>query len=125
MKLTRFALALGFASAVAVALAGVVQAAGHEDHIMTIHNNTGHDVYVFLFLDDKVHTNETGGKAPVDEHGVQHGMIKNSESAEAAVPTCKFAVPLVDHEDIWHAEFHDCSSTDLEFTSDTGHGKKK
>ena len=42
MKLTRFALALGFASAVAFALAGVVQAAGHEDHIMTIHNNTGH-----------------------------------------------------------------------------------
>ncbi len=25
---------------------------------------------------------------------------------------------------VWHAEFHDCHSTDLTFTMETGHAKK-
>jgi hypothetical protein len=42
----------------------------------------------------------------------------------AHVPHCTFSILLVDHQDIWHAEFHDCHSTDLVFHSDTGHAKK-
>ena len=30
---------------------------------------------------------------------------------------------LVDHDDVWHGEFHDCHSTDMTFTKDTGHTK--
>ena len=90
--------------------------AAHDGEDLNVHNKTGHEVVVFLFQDDSVHTNEKGG--------VQFAHIKDAESAVAHVPHCKFSVLLVDHDDIWHAEFHDCHSTDMTFTSTTGHGKK-
>jgi hypothetical protein len=96
-------------------LSSVAQANDGED--MNVHNHTGHEVLVFLFQDASVHTNEHGG--------TQFAHLKDGESAVAHVPHCTFGILLVDHDDIWHAEFHDCRSTDLTFTKDTGHGKKQ
>src|SRR5262245_55645523 len=105
---------IGLTAAIAFALSNVARAkADGED--MDVHNKTGHEVVVFLFLDDKVHTNEKGG--------TQFAHLEDGESATAHVPVCKFSILLVDHEDVWHAEFHDCHSTDITFTKDTGHAK--
>ncbi|HJX82954.1 MAG TPA: hypothetical protein VJ723_01275 [Candidatus Angelobacter sp.] len=81
---------------------------------LNVHNETGHTVIAFLFQDGHAHSTEDGG--------VQFAVLKNHQSAVAHVPNCTFSVLLVDHEDIWHAEFHDCHSTDMTFTSTTGHG---
>jgi hypothetical protein len=67
--------------------------------------------------DDAVHHEGRGGH--------QEGHLEDGETGTAHVPTCKFAIVLEDGEDIWHAEFHDCHSTDLTITSSTGHEKKK
>jgi hypothetical protein len=91
-------------------------APAHEGEDLNVHNNTGHEVIVFLFQDDHVHLNEKGGTQVAD--------IKDKGSAVAHVPNCKFSVILIDHEDVWHAEFHDCHSTDMTFTKDTNHAKK-
>jgi len=72
-------------------------------------------VVAFLFTDDHEHDGESGG--------VQFAALKNHESAVAHVNTCTFAITLVDHEDVWHAEFHDCHSTDMTFTATTGHAQ--
>ena len=90
--------------------------AHQDDHSLDVHNKTGHEVVVFLFQDDHVHLSEEGG--------VQFAHLHDGESAVAHVPNCTFSVLLVDHEDVWHAEFHDCHSTDMTFTSTTGHDKK-
>jgi len=82
---------------------------------MDVHNHTGHEVLVFLFADDHVHLTEDGG--------VQFAHLADGDSAVAHVPNCTFSILLVDHEDVWHAEFHDCHSTDMTFNSDTGHAK--
>ena len=110
-------IALSFAAVGTLALAGIVGSARAKDgEDMNVHNKTGHEVVVFLFTDDKVHSDEKGG--------TQFAHLKDGESAIAKVPVCKFSILLVDHEDIWHAEFHDCTSTDMTFTKETGHGKK-
>ena len=114
MKLRRQLLALTFAVIAAVGLSRGVKAAQEDMHIT---NETGHTVAVFLFQDDKVHTNSTGG--------TQFGMLKDGESKIAHVPACKFSILLLDGQDIWHAEFHDCHSDEMVFHSDTGHGTKK
>ncbi len=88
-----------------------------EDHELHIHNMTGHAVDVYVFTDDAVHHEGRGGH--------QEGHLEDGETGTAHVPTCKFAIVLEDGEDIWHAEFHDCHSTDLTITSSTGHEKKK
>jgi hypothetical protein len=93
-----------------------VPAAAQEGDEINIHNYTGHTVVVFLFGVDQVHLNEAGG--------VQFAMLNNGESAVAHVPNCKFSFLLVDGQDIWHAEFHDCNNTDITFTPDTGHAQK-
>ena len=116
MKLRNSLLALGFATVAAFAVSGVARADEHEGEEMNVHNNTGHEVVVFLFQDAEVHTNEHGG--------VQFAHLADGESAVAHVPHCTFSILLVDHSDVWHAEFHDCHSTDLVFHSDTGHAKK-
>ena len=113
---------IGYACASALVLAvGTVfgfATLGHDDnHDLDVHNKTGHEVVVFLFQDDHVHMNEEGG--------VQLAHLHDGESAVAHVPNCTFSVLLVDHEDVWHAEFHDCHSTDMTFTSTTGHAKKE
>ena len=93
---------------------GKLRASTYQEE-MNVHNKTGHEVVVFLFQDDKIHTNERGG--------VQFAHLHDGESAVAHVPVCKFSILLVDHDDVWHAEFHDCHSTDMTFTMTTGHGK--
>lgn len=108
-KLTVSALSIAFA---ALAGLGTTALAGDGEDL-TVHNNTGHEVVVFLFQDAKVHLSSDGG--------TQFAHIKNGESAVAHVPHCNFGIVLVDHEDVWHAEFHDCHSTDYTFTKDTGH----
>ncbi len=113
MKLRQSLLTLALAAAV-IALPAVSRANDGEE--MNVHNNTGHEVVVFLFQDADVHTNEHGG--------VQFAHLADGESAVAHVPHCTFSILLVDHNDVWHAEFHDCHSTDLVFHADTGHGKK-
>jgi hypothetical protein len=115
MILRRVFFALALAAVVGFALSGVARANEGED--MNVHNETGHTVAVFLFQDDHVHTSGAGG--------TQFAVLKNHESAVAHVPACHFAVVLVDKDDVWHAEFHDCHSTEMTFTSETGHTKKK
>ena len=108
---------------VSTVVTGVALADDHHDHApahegedLNVHNHTGHEVLVFMFQDDHVHLNEHGG--------VQVADIKDGGSAVAHVPNCKFSVILIDHDDVWHAEFHDCHSTDMTFTKDTNHAKK-
>lgn len=109
----RRVLTLTFAAC--LAFAPLARANNGED--LNIHNKTGHEVLVFLFQDDHPHLSEEGG--------VQIGHLMNNESVVAHVPNCSFSVLLVDHEDIWHGEFHDCKSTDFTFTATTGKGKKE
>lgn len=119
MKTSLFALALSAAavtsfSGLASADPKPVQLKDGED--LNVHNNTGHEVVVFLFNDDGDHKDESGG--------TQFAHLKDKESAVAHAPHCKFGIMLVDHDDVWFAEVHDCHSTDLTFTKDTGHAKK-
>src|SRR5258708_3894513 len=115
MKLRNSLLALTFAAAAAFAFTGTSRA-DHDGEEMNVHNNTGHEVVVFLFNDAKVH---------VDEHGgVQFAHLHDGESAVAHVPHCTFSILLVDAHDVWHAEFNDCHSTDLVFHADTGHAHR-
>ncbi len=115
MKLRSSLLALSLAVAV-FALPAVSRADEHEGEEVNVHNNTGHEVLVFLFQDAEVHFNEEGG--------VQFAHLADGDIAVAHVPNCTFSILLVDHQDVWHAEFHDCHSTDLTFDSDTGHARK-
>lgn len=80
---------------------------------INVHNNTGHRVDVFLFMDDQVHTDVNGG--------VQFSSLNNGESAVAHVTGCKFSIVLVDGQDVWHGEYHDCNTLDFVFTPETGH----
>ncbi len=100
-----------------LSLLGSAPAHADAGETLHIHNKTGHEVLIFLFQDDHPHLSEDGG--------TQVGHLKDGESGDAHVPNCKFDILLVDHEDVWHAEFHDCHSTDLTFTTETGHAKKK
>ncbi len=106
--------AVGLAAIGALALS--LSSPAEAGTAMNIHNQTGHEVVVFLFTDGQTHTSGEGG--------IQAGHLVNGESVVADVPTCDFEVLLVDQDDIWHAEYHDCDSTDLTFTSDTGHGHR-
>ena len=100
---------------VAVSILALPRASRASDAAnLNVHNETGHTVVAFLFQDGHPHSSEEGG--------VQFAVLKNHQSAVAHVPQCTFSVLLVDHEDIWHAEFHDCHSTDMTFTTNTGHG---
>jgi len=83
---------------------------------LTLHNHTGHAVVMFVMQNDAPDLD------PAD--GVQAGEIADGDSAVAHVPHCHFGILLVDGEDVWHAEFHDCSSTDYTFTADTGHAHR-
>lgn len=80
---------------------------------INVHNFTGHNVLCFLFADGQVHLSEAGG--------VQFASLNNGESAVVHAPNCTFSILLVDHQDIWHAEFQDCNSTDITFKDDTNH----
>jgi hypothetical protein len=94
---------------------GTALAAG-DGESLNVHNNTGHHVVVFLLQD------ESADLDPDD--GVQIANLANGGSAVAHVPSCHFEILLVDHDDVWHADMHDCNSTDLTFTATTGHGKR-
>jgi hypothetical protein len=109
-------LAIALAAIATVGLRGLAHANEHEGEEMNVHNHTGHEVVAFLFQDDHPHLDEGGG--------TQFAHLHDGESAVAHVPSCHFAILLVDADDIWHAEFHDCHSTDLTFKTDTGHGHK-
>lgn len=115
MNLRNIVLALSFLSA-SLSTAAIADDKHHDGEEMSVHNKTGHEALVFLFQDDHVHLDEKGG--------VQFAHLKDAESAVAHVPNCTFSIILVDHEDVWHAEFHDCHSTDMTFTKDTNHAKK-
>jgi hypothetical protein len=110
------ALAFAIAGSFTVSSLAHADAHAHEGEDMSVHNKTGHEVVVFLFQDDHVHLEEAGG--------TQLAHLKDAESAVAHVPNCKFSILLVDHNDVWHAEFHDCHSTDMTFKMDTGHATK-
>ncbi|MBC7546025.1 MAG: hypothetical protein H7338_25130, partial [Candidatus Sericytochromatia bacterium] len=109
MSFTRVLIALTIACASVGALSGTASA--NEPHDLNVHNNTGHGVDIILFQDDHVHLDPEGG--------VQFGHIASGESAVAHVPNCEFSVILVDDQEIWHAEFNDCSATDFTFESET------
>jgi hypothetical protein len=117
MSIRTTLLTLAFATSALVGRAIADDHPAHDGEEMNVHNNTGHEVLVFLFQDANVHLNEKGG--------TQFAHLKTGESAVAHVPHCTFSVILIDHDDIWHAEFHDCHSTDLTFTKDTGHAHRK
>jgi hypothetical protein len=109
-KMLLLVASLGLAYAGATAFA-------EDGEALNVHNKTGHTVDVFLLQDDHPHLDP--------DEGVQFAHLANGESAVAHVPHCTFGVLLVDHEDVWHAELHDCHSTELTFTMDTGHAKRE
>lgn len=82
---------------------------------INVHNNTGHNVDVFLFQDAQVHLDISGG--------VQFAHLGNGESGVAHVPQCIFSFVLIDGQDLWHAEFQDCNTLDVTFTPTTGYSK--
>ena len=88
----------------------------HEGEDINISNKTGHEVQVFMFQDSDVHLDESGG--------VQVASLKDGEISVAHVPYCVFCILLVDNADVWHAEFHDCHTTEVLFTPTTGYAKK-
>src|SRR5690349_14911006 len=96
------------ASALFVFSSATVLAANGED--MTVINKTGHTVAVFLVQSDNPDLDP--------DDGVQVATLANGKSGVAHVPSCHFEIILVDHEDIWHAEFHDCNSSSITFTKD-------
>jgi hypothetical protein len=118
MNLRQSILAVAFAAVASLGFGRLAHANSeeHEGEELNVHNQTGHEVVAFLFQDDHPHLDEGGG--------TQFAHLKSGESAVAHVPNCHFGILLVDADDIWHAEFHDCHSTDLTFKTDTGHGKK-
>lgn len=116
MKIRHALFGLALAACGSLSLTGASFAGDGED--MTLHNNTGHAVYVYLFQDADVHLNEKGGVK------IQEGLIADHGSAVAHVPHCTFSIVLIDKDDVWHAEFHDCHSTDMTFTKDTGHAHR-
>jgi hypothetical protein len=83
---------------------------------LNVHNHTGHEVLAFLFMDGSAHLDPAGG--------VQFAHLKDGESAVAHVARSPFAILLVDHDDLWHAEVNSLQMTDLTFTAGTGHAKK-
>ena len=66
---------------------------------MTLHNHTGHAVLVFMLQNDSPDLDP--------DEGVQVAAMGDGESAVAHVPNCHFEILLADHEDVWHAEFHE------------------
>ena len=116
MNFRRAFLAVALVAAAGFVCLGVARADEHPGEDMNVHNHTGHEVVVFMFQDANVHLDEGGG--------TQFAHLKDGESAVAHVPNCTFGIVLFDHDDVWHAEFHDCHSTDLTFTKDTGHAKR-
>jgi hypothetical protein len=113
MSISKFAMTLGALTLMSVAVPAARAADGEDLNVI---NKTGRTVTAFLFTDDRVHDDESGG--------VQFGTLKNGQSAIAHVPTCKFAVVLIDGDDLWHWEFHDCNTPSITFTSNTGHGQR-
>jgi hypothetical protein len=76
---------------------------------LKIHNETGTNVEVYIFEDDAVHKNKA--------NGLHSGDLKNHETGVAHVKACKFSVVLFHDSDAYHAEFHDCSTTDITITA--------
>jgi hypothetical protein len=70
-----------------------------------IHNKTGSDVELYIFEDDTVHKSRAGG--------LHAGDLKKGETGTAHVKACHFAVVLFHGNDAYHAEFKDCSITDI------------
>ncbi|APR86162.1 Hypothetical protein A7982_11511 [Minicystis rosea] len=73
-----------------------------------IHNKTGTSVEVYIFEDDKVHKDRSGG--------LHSGDLKDGETGTAHVKACKFSIVLFHEKDAYHAEFHDCHITDITIT---------
>jgi hypothetical protein len=109
MKLSSLGIALAFGLTLAgsTLAPGSARAEGGAD--LHVHNKTGHSVELWIFEDDKVHKTRAGG--------VHAGDLKNGETGVAHVKACHFAVVLFDHDEAYHAEFHDCSITDITITS--------
>lgn len=70
-----------------------------------IHNKTGTDVELYIFEDDAVHKSRSGG--------FHAGDLKAGETGTAHVKACHFAIVLFHDNDAFHAEFKDCSITDI------------
>jgi hypothetical protein len=110
-------LAVAVTAAVAIGAAfGQLEASG-PTHEMYVHNHTGHEVQVFLFQDAQVHLDSEGGK--------EIGKMKDGDMLTAKVSKCTFSIVLIDKEDVWHAEFRNCDSTDVTFSEDTGHAQRQ
>lgn len=72
---------------------------------LTIWNETGTDVEVYVFEDSKVHKDKKGG--------IHSGDLKTGEKGTAHVKACKFSLVLFHGADAYHAEFTDCKITDI------------
>jgi hypothetical protein len=79
------------------------QAADGAD--LTIWNETGTDVEIWIFEDAKVHKDKAGG--------LHTGDLKKDEHGTAHVKACKFSIVLFHASDAYHAEFTDCRITDI------------
>jgi hypothetical protein len=77
---------------------------------LTIHNDTGTDVDVYIAEGENAKHGDKGE--------VKGAHIKNGEHATGHVTLCKFHVFLVHGEDVYHKQFTDCSITDIHIGSD-------
>jgi hypothetical protein len=93
----------GAAALLAAATPAPAQAGEGAD--LTIWNETGTDVEVYIFEDTKVHKDKAGG--------AHSGDLKKGEHGTAHVKACKFSVVLFHGGDAYHAEFTDCHITDI------------
>ena len=106
-------LGLGFVASLAAGIGAVLLSAAPvaagTGADLKIHNNTGTNVEVYIFEDDSVHKDKA--------NGTHSGDLKNGEVGVAHVKACKFSVVLFHDKDAYHAEFHDCSVTDITITA--------
>jgi hypothetical protein len=104
----------GLAAVLAAGMGAFLTVAGPayaDGATLTVHNDTGEDVDVFIFTDDsETHKNGDGAQ-------LKGGHLKNGEAGKLEVKVCHFAVILQNGNDVFHKEFHDCKITDIHLTN--------
>jgi len=100
-----FGLAATLIAGAGALLLSATPAAAGDGADLHIHNKTGTSVEVYIFEDTSVHKDRSGG--------LHSGDLKDGETGTAHVKACKFSIVLFHEKDAYHAEFKDCSITDI------------
>lgn len=98
-------LATVFAAGAAALMFSSAPAAAATGADLTIWNDTGTDVEIYIFEDERVHKTKAGG--------VHAGDLAKGAHGSAHVKACKFSIVLFHGADAYHKEFTNCSITDI------------